>query len=130
MKKIVLVTACAAALVTAAQAAAPSIYPHVYTTRITGASPAALNGTWRLAIQRTTFGVSKGGVPAVAGSVQIAGNKITFHDLAGPLACKGSQAAGTYTWRLAGTTLTMTKVKDTCAGRPQILGGHRFTRVA
>lgn len=130
MKRIALVAACAAALVTAAQAAAPTIYPHVYTTKITGVSPAVLNGTWRLAVQRTTFGVAKSGVPAVAGSVKVAGNKITFHDLAGPLACKGAQPIGTYTWKLQGATLTLTKVKDTCAGRSLILAGHHYTKVA
>lgn len=129
MKRIALVAACAAMLVTAAQAAAPTIYPHIYTTRIAGVSPAVPNGSWRLVVQKTTFGVAKNGVPAVAGSVQVAGNKITFHDLAGPLSCKGSGAIGTYTWKLQGATLTLTKVHDTCAGRPLILAGRHYTKV-
>jgi hypothetical protein len=131
VKKIALVTAIAAALLaTAAQAAAPTLYPHVYSTRITGVSPAALNGTWNLSLQRTVFLVNKGSAAAVAGRLTIAGSKITFHDTGGPLACKGSQAIGAYTWRLQGTKLTLTRARDTCAGRPLILDKRVFTRVA
>ena len=130
MRKIALMVTIAAVLATAAQAAAPTLYPHVYSTRITGLTPAALNGTWNLSIQRTVFLVDKGGAPAVAGTVQVSGNRITFHDAGGPLACKGSQAIGTYTWKLQGTKLTLAKVRDTCAGRPLILNKHAFTRVA
>ena len=131
MKKIAPVTAIAAALLaTAAHAAAPTLYPHVYSTRITGASPAALNGTWNLSLQRTVFLVNKGSAPAVAGRLTIAGNKITFHDTGGPFACKGAQAVGTYTWKLQGTKLTLTEVHDTCAGRPLILNRRVFTRAA
>ena len=130
MKKIALAATIAAFLATAAQAAAPTLHAHVYSTRITGVSPAALNGTWTLSIQRTVFLVNKGTAPAVAGRLTIAGNKITFRDTGGPLACKGAQAVGTYTWKLQGTKLTLTKVRDTCAGRPLILNKRVFTRVA
>jgi hypothetical protein len=130
VKRIVLAATIVACLATAAQAAAPTLYPHVYSTRITGVSPAALNGTWNVSIQRTVFLVNKGSAAAVAGRVTIAGNKITFRDTGGPLACKGTQAVGTYTWRLVGPKLTLTKVRDTCGGRPLILNKRVFTRVA
>jgi hypothetical protein len=130
LKKIALAATIAAFLATSAQAAAPTLYPHVYSTRITGVTPAALNGTWNLSLQRTVFLVNKGNAAAVAGRLTIAGNKITFHDTGGPLACKGSQAVGTYTWKLQGTKLTLTKVRDTCGGRPLILNKRVFTRVA
>ena len=123
-------TGAAAVLAVAAPAATPMLFPHLYSTRITGLTPAALNGTWNLSIQRTLFLVNKGSAPAVAGRVQIAGNRITFHDTGGPLACKGAQAIGTYIWKLQGTKLRLTKVHDTCAGRPLILDGRIFTRVA
>jgi hypothetical protein len=130
VKKIAFVATIAALLATPAQAAAPTLYPHIYSTKVTGARPAALNGTWNLSIQRTVFLVNKGSAPAVAGRLQIVGNRIAFHDTGGSFACKGAQAVGTYTWRLRGTKLTLTRVHDTCAGRPLILNGRVYTRVA
>jgi hypothetical protein len=132
MKRIVPVATLAAAAAAAGSAFGAStaaIAPHVYSTRITGATPAVLNGTWRLAVNKTTFGVAKGKTPAVSGSVRIAGNRITFHDLAGPFACHGAQATAVYTWRVSGARLTLTAVREPCAGRKSILT-RPFTRVA
>ena len=33
-------------------------------------------------------------------------------------------------WKLQGTKLTLTKVRDTCSGRPLILNKRVFTRVS
>jgi hypothetical protein len=115
--------------VAAASAAAPRLSPGVYTTRITGATPSYLNGTWRIAFNSPGFTVSKNGAAAIVGTVQIVGNKVTFRDRTGPLACSGAASTGTYTWRLAGKRLTFTRVKDSCQGRPVVLR-RSFTKIA
>jgi hypothetical protein len=132
MKSITFAAAVLTAVVVAvapAQAArAASIAPHVYSTKISGATPAVLNGTWRLTVRSTGFSVTKGSALAVLGSVRIAGKRITFHDLGGPFACRGARATGVYTWRIAGTRLTLTAVREPCSGRKTILT-KPFTRV-
>ena len=120
--------AAAAGAPTAAAAGAAGIAPHVWSTKITRASPAVLNGTWRLAVKGNSFAVSKGRSLAVAGSARVAGNRITFHDLGGPFACKGAQATGVYRWRVNGARLTLAAVSEPCAGRKTILT-KPFTRV-
>ncbi|HZO62152.1 MAG TPA: hypothetical protein VFB35_04160 [Gaiellaceae bacterium] len=105
-----------------------SIAPHVYSTKIARATPAVLNGTWRLTVKQTTFTVAKGAALAVTGSVTIAGTRITFHDVAGPFSCRGAQATGVYSWRIAGTKLALTAVREPCGGRRTILT-KPFTRV-
>jgi hypothetical protein len=124
-----------AALVAAAAAAAPapagsaaSIAPHVYATKITGATPAVVNGTWRLTVDPTAFSVTKGTALAVVGSARIAGNRITFRDVAGRFASRGAQATAVYSWRVTGTRLTLTAVREPCTGRKTILT-KRFIRV-
>jgi hypothetical protein len=87
-----------------------------------------LNGTWRLAINSPGFSVNKDGRAAVIGRVQIIGNRVTFQDGTGPLACRGAQKSGTYTWRVAGKRLSFTRVKDACVGRRTVFA-HAFTVV-
>jgi hypothetical protein len=132
VKSIALATAAfAAAILVAGSAYAagtPTIASHVYSARITGATPPVLNGVWRLAVRPAAFSVTKGSALAVAGSVRIAGNRITFHDLRGPFACRGAQATAVYSWRLSGTRLSLTAVREPCAGRKTILT-KPFTRV-
>ncbi len=129
MTKPTLTAAFLAALVlaSAAPGAGPSLAPHVYATKIAGATPAVLNGTWRLTLRPATFSVAKGGVVAVSGSLRIAGNRVTFHDRSGSFACHGTQAVGVYTWRIAGSRLTLTPVTEPCGGRRTILT-KPFTR--
>jgi hypothetical protein len=128
-------TALAVAVLTAAiclgsaTAAAPRLYPHVYNARITGSRIPVVNATWLLSLQRTVFGLKRNGGTAVVGSLTVVGNKVTFHDLGGPLACRGAQVNGTYTWKVTGAKLVFTRVKDTCVGRRAVLA-HPFTRVA
>jgi hypothetical protein len=98
-----------------------SIAPHVYSTKIAGARPAVLDGTWRLTVKGSSFSVAKGASLAVSGSVKIAGNRITFRDLAGPFACRGAQSTAVYGYRIAGKRLTLTAVREPCAGRKTIL---------
>jgi hypothetical protein len=132
VKRIALATAAfSAAIVVAGSAYAagtPTIASHVYSARITGATPPVLNGVWRLTVRPTVFSVAKGSALAVAGSARIAGKRITFHDLRGPFACRGAQATAVYTWRVSGARLSLTAVREPCAGRKTILT-KRFTRV-
>ncbi|HEY7604221.1 MAG TPA: hypothetical protein VH760_08155 [Gaiellaceae bacterium] len=127
MRRITLGAVLAATLAAAATAApavgspAASIGPHVYSTKIAGATPAVLNGTWRLTVDRKSFSVAKGAMLAVSGTARIAGNRITFHDLAGAFSCRGAQATAVYSWRVSGKRLTLTAVREPCAGRRTIL---------
>ena len=126
-----LAAAAAFAAVTAAPATgspAASIGPHVYSTKIAGAKPAVLDGTWRLTVNRRSFSVAKGTTLAVSGTARIVGNRITFHDLGGPLSCQGAQATGVYSWRVSGKRLTLNAVHEPCAGRKTILTTP-FTRI-
>jgi hypothetical protein len=134
MRRIML-GAVAAAVALAAVTAAPAtgsptayIGPHVYSTKIVGATPAALDGTWRLTVNRRSFSVAKGAMLAVSGTARIVGNRITFHDLGGPFSCRGAQATGLYSWRVSGKRLTLTAVREPCAGRKTILT-KPFTRI-
>ena len=112
----------------AAPAAAPRLSPHVYVAKITGANPAVLNATWRMAINRPLFSVTRNGRGAVIGQVRITGNRVTFQDGTGSYACRGAQKSGTYTWRIVGKRLTLTRVRDSCVGR-RIVFAHAFTVV-
>jgi hypothetical protein len=130
VKKVALaaVALIAGAAASAAPAAAPGLSPHIYVAKIRGAKPAVLNGTWRVAINRPFFSVNKDGRAAVIGRVQIVGNRVMFQDGTGPYACRGAQKSGTYTWRLAGKRLSLTRVKDTCVGRRSVFS-RSFTVV-
>ena len=130
MKKLTLAALAGAAAVTVTPAAAvsPGLSPHVYSARIAGATPAVLNGTWRLTVNKPGFSVTKDGSAAIVGTVQIAGNRVTFRDGGGPFACRGAQRTGTYTWRLARKRLTLARVNDACVGRRTVFA-HAFTRV-
>jgi len=133
MRRITL-GAVATAVALAAVAAAPAtgsaaaIGPHVYSTKIVGATPAVLDGTWRLTVNRRSFSVAKGTMFAVSGTARIVGNRITFHDLGGPFSCRGAQATGVYSWRVSGKRLTLTAVREPCTGRKTILT-KPFTRI-
>jgi hypothetical protein len=134
MRRITLGVVLAAILLTAVTAApavgsrAASIGPHVYSTKIVGAKPALLDGTWRLTVNRRSFSVAKGTTLAVSGTARIVGNRITFHDLGGPFSCRGAQATGVYSWRVSGKRLTLTAVREPCTGRRTILT-KPFTRI-
>src|SRR3954453_9676641 len=128
MRKFVVLVVAAAGLAAAAVASA-GLAPATYMTKVTGATPAVLNGTWRLTVTKKRFTITRNRQPALAGSVAISAKRVTFHDLTGPFRCTGSQAVGTYAWRLRGKSLTLTVVKDACSGRKAILT-NGFTRTA
>lgn len=122
MKKLALVAACAGTMLAAtASAAGPSISPHIWGVKISGAPVALFNGTWLLAVQTPEFAVSRNRVLAIKGTVRINGNQITFHDVSGPLACKASQVNGRYAWKITGTKLSFTRLADKCQGRRTLL---------
>jgi hypothetical protein len=131
VKKIAFAAASLAVMIGAASAspAGSTLYAHTYSVKIAGSKIGLLNATWLLALQRTVFGLKRNGGTAVVGTVKIAGNRITFHDLGGPFACRGAQINGRYTWRIVGAKLTLTRVADACVGRRGVLA-HALTRVA
>jgi hypothetical protein len=121
MKRLALIVALLAGLAGAASATTPNING-VYQTKITGKSPAILNATWLLSIaQSRAFAVARNGTTVIGGKLTIAGSKLTFHDVTGPMACTGAQATGVYTYTLNGKTLKLRKVKDSCVGRSTVL---------
>ncbi len=114
--------AVAGTLAAAAMAGAtPQLSPGVYQATVRAASPPVLNGLWRLTLKRSAFEVTKNGRPAVTGRIRIAGDLVTFHDLAGPFRCPGPQATGTYRWKLAGSVLRLIPRVESCPGRALVL---------
>jgi hypothetical protein len=129
MKRIVLLwAALAAALATAAFAG--TNVNGVYATTLTGLKPAVLNAHWVLTLaQSRTFSIARNKATVVGGKIKVAGSKLTFQDVVGPLACQGNQAVGVYSYTLSGKTLKLKKVKDSCAGRILVLTSSSFTQV-
>jgi hypothetical protein len=123
------VSAAAATLAVGSAPAAVGLSPGVYVTKVSGATPAPLNGTWRLAFKGKNFTITRNGKPAVAGRAMISGRRVVFHDTAGSYRCLPSQAVGTYRWLLRRSSLTLSVVRDDCSGRKAILT-NGFTRVA
>jgi hypothetical protein len=127
MRNVVVLAVVAACLAAGASAASVGLAPGTYVTKVSGATPALLNGTWRLTVTKKRYTVTRNRQPAIAGSVAISSKRVSFHDLSGPFRCQGSQAVGTYAWRLRGKSLTLTAVQDACSGRKAILT-HGFTK--
>ena len=128
-RMVVLATICMTGVAAAgALGASSSLNPGVYSTKITGARVAPLNGSWMLALSGPAYTLARNKATAVAGTATIAGGKITFRDLAGPYRCAVSQASGTYKWTLKGKTLTFKPVSDLCVGRKSVLA-HKFTKI-
>jgi hypothetical protein len=128
MSKALVLAALVAGLAAASAAASVGL-PGTYVTKVAGAAPSALNGTWRLAVAPKRFAITKNGRPAVAGTVALSSKRVTFHDRAGLYRCRPSQAVGTYAWSLRGKSLTLRVVKDACSGRKAILT-NGFTKTS
>jgi hypothetical protein len=131
VRRIALAAATLGAMICVGSAApgGEAIYPHLYSTKITGSKNALLNATWLLSLRRTVFGLKRSGGTAVVGSVTFAGNRITFHDLGGPISCRGAQVKGVYRWKLTGAKLAFTRLSDACVGRRSVLA-HPFTSIS
>ena len=133
MKIRLIALAAGAALIGAGVATASGSITGIYVTTIKGKTPSSLNGDW--AIRFTKSGeyeiqkhVGNGGQLLVTGHGKLAGSTFTFQKETGPAACKGSQAAGRYSWSLKGKTLKLTRFSDKCVVRRTVLGGT-FTKV-
>ena len=114
----VLAASCAAVLAATATA---SPDPGTYAATISGATPALLNGSWKMTFGGGSYRITRNGKEAIGGFTAIHGAKITFEDYFGPYACRGAQQNGTYRWAIAGKKLTFAVVKDSCAGRKTVL---------
>jgi hypothetical protein len=91
-------------------------------------------GSYTLADFTLTFGdkgvfrVMKGEQLGVEGEYSVTGEQIKLTDKQGPFACANGQETATYTWKLEGDTLTLTKVSDPCDGRAQAISGQGWKR--
>ena len=128
MKKIAFAAAMLSAVVAAAgaPAAGTALYPHAYSTRITGATPSLLNGTWRLAIQKTAFAVTKTApLRSQAPSRSPETRSPSMTSGRSPAAAPRSTHVHV---EAPGATLTLTRVNDSCVGRRTVFT-HSFTRI-
>ena len=129
MRKLALAAACAGTTLAAtASAAGPSLSPHVWGVKVSGAPAPLFNATWLLGIQQPAFTVTRNRALGVRGTVKIAGNQITLRDISGPLACKGVQTTGRYAWKIQGAKLSFTRLADKCIGRRTLMTAI-YTRV-
>ena len=124
-RRITVVTAVAAALVTASVAHGAGGLHGTYRTTLK--NPAELKGTWALTLaKRGTYTVAVNGQPAARGTYRSTATTITFvRETGGP--CKGS---GTYAWTRSGKVLTFTRKREasSCLARAIVLG-HTFRQV-
>jgi hypothetical protein len=86
-------------------------------------TPASLKGTWVVRFMKDgKYTITDNGAVVVRGHFTST-SRIYLSNETGPAACPGF---GVYGWKRTGTTLTFTKVSDSCAGRTAVLG-HPFT---
>ena len=127
---LVLVVALAALVAgSTADAASPTL-PGIYTTKLSGKSPAAINGEWAIQIKRNGAYVILKRISKTEGKVEVRGlallnpnHVVTFTNEKGLLACK---VIGKYRWTVKGSrlkTLTFERLHDTCVGRRTVLSG-------
>jgi hypothetical protein len=128
--KHVLALAAAAALVVAVPAASAAAPPTgSFSTTIAGQMNMQLNGSWQLRLlPGSRYAVVKDGAVVVRGTGARTAKRLTFRDTGGPAACRGAGSTGVYTWKLAGRTLTLAAVSDTCTGRRAVLTTHPLVR--
>lgn len=135
MKRFALAVSVAVALGLCSMALAAGTLSGTYKTKIhTTSLGGFLNGTWTLNFAAGKYTATDNGKVVVRGNSTIKGSKITFQDVSGKDACTGARTAGTYTYKLTGSKLQFTKVKEstkTCAqGRELVLTSGAFTKVA
>lgn len=120
--KLVAAIAGVAALALAPSALAAGTLHGSYKTQIASGQ---LKGTWTVTFAKKSTYTVKGPLGLVAGKNTFAGSKITFSHETGAAACP---TAGTYTFKLSGRTLKLTKISDACAPRVTILT-HNLVKV-
>jgi hypothetical protein len=129
MRRFVLATvviACLAPTALALAATAPTgTFKAEITSNLYGGS---LKGPWTITFKNGAYTVTDRGSTVIHGDFTVSGTRMTFADKSGKDICLG---AGTYTFKLAGSTLKFTKIKDTkaCAARSAVLAGN-FTKTS
>ena len=130
MKRLIAAVATLIVLVGATVALAATSLSGTYTTKITGKGAntlkGGLDGAWKITLKSGKYTATWKGKAAVNGAYTIKGTTISLTDKGGPDKCKGT---GKFKFKLAGKTLTLTKIRDTkaCAGRDAVLA-HPFTK--
>jgi hypothetical protein len=75
------------------------------------------------------FHVNDGKGTQVSGRYTVKGDQLELTDTEGPWACtKTGEQSGTYTWKYAGSVLTLTKVTDSCQDRVGTLAAVSWKR--
>jgi hypothetical protein len=130
MRLLAALVALVACFAVASAQAASSPIAGVYQLKITNPR---LSGTWQISFSPTgAYAVSKAPktkTVLIGGTSTTSGHKLVMVDKSGPGSCQGAAAKGTYTWSLSGKSLKLSKVKDTCSGRPDVLTGGTWTKV-
>jgi hypothetical protein len=129
MNRLALITAVIACLFVTSIAEAANSPTGAYKAQITSnLYGGELKGEWGIAFKNGAYTVTDKGTAVVHGLYTIGGTKITFTDKSGKDLCLGT---GAYTFKLTGSTLKFTKVKDTtaCAARSAVLAGS-FTKTS
>jgi hypothetical protein len=115
MRKRVIVLTAAAVLGFAAPAAAADFPTGTFTQKEPGGA------VWAVTFDgKGGYKVARDGQDAVEGKYKVEKDQIEFKDVKGP-AANPDAAAGTYKWKLDGTKLSFTKVKDDFEGRASAL---------
>ncbi len=129
MKRLALLTAVIACLSLTSLAFAANSPSGTYRAQITSnLYGGQLKGTWEISFKNGAYTVINKGTPVVRGSYTVSGTKMTLTDRSGKALCLGP---GTYTFKVTGSSLKFTKVKDTtaCAARSAVLAGS-FTKTS
>jgi hypothetical protein len=129
LRLLPLLAALGATLVLAAPAVPATILSGKFRTVIRGQA-APLNGSWTLTIdQLTRSTLTHNGKLAVKGTFAGARGKLAVADISGPLACKGAERVGAYTYTLKNNLLTLKATLDLCDGRKAVLTAHPLRKV-
>ena len=129
MKRVLLCTIALAVLAAPAGARTASV-DGIYETKISGQAVKALNGDWLVSIaQSRAYAIARNGTTVVGGKLKVTRSTLTFQDVFGPYACVGAQAVGSYSYSLAGKTLRLRRLRDSCPGRVLVLTAHPLTKV-
>jgi serine/threonine-protein kinase len=103
-----------------------------YETQISGtmAANAGLTGTWRLGLlPGGRVRTMRDGVTVVRGAASVAGERVTFSDWEGSMACFGPESSGLYRWVARGGTVSFTALDDRCTGRRIVLLANPWIKV-
>ena len=126
----VAVSCTAVALVAAATAVAASPPSGSYTTTVSGAKNAQLDGRWTVTFSPGHYVVSAAGRQLVTGTDSVSDGVLTVRDTGGPAPprCTAPNQVGTYAYRSSGSSLTLTVKHDRCSDRATILASHPLNR--